>query len=220
MKTIESTLFHRVLEPRTPQASIHPLLVLLHGLGADEEDLLGLASYLDERFLIISVRAPYAVQFSGGYTWYEFGDAGIPEPTMFRLSYDKLSTFVDDALAQYPVDKGNVYLLGFSMGTVMSYALALTMPAAFRGVVANSGYIAENTHLTYLWDQLASTKFFVAHGTEDPVIPVQLARRARSLLESGHASLEYKEYPMVHQISEESLRDFSRWLTEQLDHLS
>ena len=193
-------------------------MILLHGRGADEGDLLGLASYLDERLLILSVRAPHQFEFGGGYTWYDAGETGATEPTMFRSSYDKLTTFVDDALVHYPVDKRQLYLLGFSMGTVMSYALALSRPATFRGVIANSGYVAEDTHLTYLWNEIASIDFFIAHGTEDPVIPVQRARRARQLLEGGNAHLEYREYPMAHQISEESLGDFSRWLEQRLDN--
>lgn len=218
MKSIEPTLYHRVVQPRKPHPSSNPTVILLHGRGADEEDLLGLASYLDERLLVLSVRAPYQFQFGGGYTWYDAGETGTPEPTMFKSSYDKLTAFIDDALVHYAVDKRKVYLLGFSMGTVMSYALALTRPTTFRGVVANSGYVAEDTHLTYLWNQIASTDFFVAHGTEDPVIPVQRARRARQLLEARNARVEYREYPMAHQISEESLGDSGRWLKQRLDN--
>jgi len=136
---------------------------------------------------------------------------------MFKSSYEKLATFVDDALTQYPIDKNHLYLLGFSMGTVMSYALALTRPTLFRGIVANSGYIPENTHLTFLWDQVPSTEFLVTHGAQDPVIPIQFARRARQLLEEGHARFTYKEYSMAHEISQESLDDFGTWLTRRLN---
>jgi phospholipase/carboxylesterase len=217
MKAIESTLFHIVEAPRTATGPVHPTLVLLHGRGADEEDLLGLSSSLDKRFLILSVRAPYPFEYSGGFTWYDIDEVGTPEPAMFKSSYDKLSSFVSDALAHYPIDKKHLYLFGFSMGTVMSYALALTQPGLFRGVIANSGYVAEGTHLAYQWNQLGNTEFFVTHGTQDPVIPVQMARKAKGLLEAAHARFDYKEYPMSHQISEESLQDFSIWLTRHLD---
>jgi phospholipase/carboxylesterase len=220
MKAIESALFHRLTPPNTATLASYPTLILLHGRGADEEDLLGLSSHLDERLLILSVRAPYPFPFGGGYTWYDVGEVGAPEPTMFKTSYDKLATFVRDALLHYPIEKKDLYLLGFSMGTVMSYALSLTQPKVFRGVVANSGYIAEGTHLTYLWDQLDTLDFFVAHGTQDPVIPVQFARRAKELLNSNHARFEYKEYPMAHQISEESLSDLGNWLSRRLDSVS
>lgn len=217
MKLMNSVLEHRVLPPQEAKAPLHPTLIMLHGRGADEEDLLGLSSFLDERLMIIGVRAPYPFPYSGGFTWYDMETVGTPEPAMFRSSYDKLSTFISDAVAHYPVDTKQLYLLGFSMGTVMSYALALTRPGMFRGVVANSGYIPEGTHLSYDLSHLDHIEFFVTHGTEDPVIPVGFARRARELLEAAHARFEYREYPMTHEISEESLKDLSAWLTNRLD---
>ncbi len=217
MKAIDSVLYHHILPLGESKAQVHPTLILLHGRGADEEDLLGLSSLLDQRFMVISVRAPYPFAYGGGFTWYDADQMGTPDATMFRMSYDKLSTFIGDVVAGYPVDSKQLYLLGFSMGTAMSYALALTKPGLFRAVVANSGYIAEGTHLQYMWADLNHVEFFVAHGTEDPVIPVQAARRAKGLLESAHARFEYKEYPMSHEISDQSLQDFSQWLTRRLD---
>jgi phospholipase/carboxylesterase len=195
-------------------------LILLHGRGADEEDLLGLSSYLDKRFLIIGVRAPYPFPYGGGFTWYDADVVGTPDPDMFSASYEKLSTFVTETLDRYPIDPRQLYLLGFSMGTVMSYALALTHPELYRGVVANSGYVPEETHLTYLWDKLEKTEFFVAHGTEDPVIPILAGRRAKELLGRAHARFDYREYLMGHEISEQCLTDFSGWLTRHLDATS
>ena len=216
MKTIESSLFHKVLMPQGQDPAPHPALILLHGRGADEEDLLGLASYFDSRLLILSVRAPYPFPYSSGYMWYEFSSVGAPDPTMFSTSYEKLSVFVQDALNNYPIDGKRLFLLGFSMGTVMAYTLALTRPDIIRGVMANSGYIAEGTHLTYKWDGLANTDFFIAHGTQDPVIPLQLGRRAHDLLAGTKANITYREYPMGHQINEDSLGDLRNWFAERL----
>ena len=203
--------------PGQSSQATHPTLILLHGRGADEEDLLGLSSYLDQRLLLLSVQAPFPFSFGGGYTWYEFDAVGTPDPTMFMSSHEKLRIFIDDALSGYPVDRSNVFLLGFSMGTVMSYALALTLPALFRGVVANSGYIPERTPLNFRWNELKGLDFFVAHGSADPVIPVSFGRRAKELLETHGAHFTYKEYPMAHQISEESLADGAAWLTQHLN---
>ncbi len=217
MKPIQAPLFHRVLPPRTPGGATHPTLILLHGRGADEEDLLGLSAYLDDRLLILSVRAPYPFTHGGGYMWYEFDGVGSPDPVMFMSSYDKLSGFIDTALAGYPVDRQNLFLLGFSMGTVMSHALALTKPALFTGIVANSGYVPEGTPLTFQWNELQNLGVFIAHGTHDPVIPIQFGRRSNDLYASSNARLSYKEYPMGHQISQESLNDVALWLTRYLD---
>jgi phospholipase/carboxylesterase len=216
MKSIESSLLHRVLPPEKSNTLVHPTVIFIHGLGADEEDLLGLSGMLDERLLSISVRAPFTLDY-GGYTWYDFKEAGQPEPTMFKASCDKLSTFIDDALKNYPIDPTRLFLFGFSMGTVMSLAMALSQPKVYRGVMANSGYLALQTHLEYRWNELNGLDFFVAHGTYDPLVPIQASRIIRERLEKANAHLEYHEYAMAHEIGGESLTAIASWLTKQID---
>jgi phospholipase/carboxylesterase len=217
MKTVPSSLVHRVLEPEGSTTAVHPTLIMLHGRGADEEDLLGLSTFLDQRFLFISARAPFPFPYGGGYTWYDIGQVGVPLPGMFDESYEMLSAFVDDALRNYPVDPSRVYLFGFSMGTVMSYALSLTRPELIRGVSANSGYVPEGTKLHLRWQDLAGKDFFITHGTGDQVIPVQMARRAKDLFADSNATVDYREYPMDHQIGEESLADVAGWFKKLLN---
>jgi len=185
---------------------------MLHGRGADEEDLIPLAEQYDPRLLVLSVRAPFPFPYGGGFTWYDVKSSATPDPVMFRQSYEKLSQFVDDARGAYPVDPSRVFLLGFSMGTVMAYALSLARPGLFRGVIANSGYVPEGTYLDLRWKDLRNSAFFIAHGTEDPVIPVDLARRARTLFASSEAAVTYREYVMGHQITGESVRDSALFL--------
>lgn len=216
MQTIQSSLYHKLVPPRVESTGPHPTLILLHGRGADEDDLLGLAPYVDPRLQILSVRAPFAFPH-GGFFWYEFLKVGTPEPNQFSESYDRLVQFLADASQHYPVDPKKVFLLGFSMGTVMSFALSLTKPDAIAGVGAHSGYIPEGTTLKFHLDQLDGLSFFVAHGVHDPVIPINLGRRAKEILSSTSADLTYKEYPIAHQISEESLNDVSVWLKKRLD---
>jgi len=205
-------LHHIALEPEGEASGPHPTMIMVHGRGSDEEDLPGIASRFDRRLLILSVRAPFPFAYGGGYTWYDVGTVGSPEPAMFRESYDRLSQFVDEALREYPVDPTRLFLLGFIMGTVMSLALGLSRPGLVRGVSANSGYVAEGTHLNYRWNELAGTSFFLAHGTLDPVIPVVLARRAKELFAASNAPHVFREYPMAHQISDDSLTDIAGWL--------
>jgi phospholipase/carboxylesterase len=217
MKPLASTLPHIVLEPRTAGAERHPLLILIHGRGADEHDLAGLTDELDGRFLTVSVRAPFPFAYGGGFTWYEFDAAGTPDPAMFRQGYERLLQLLRDAITGYPVDPARVFLFGFSMGTVMAHAVALTVPALPAGIVANSGYVPEDTFLTLRWEALAGLDVLITHGTHDPVLPVQMGRRARELYTASAARLEYHEYAMGHEISEESLTDINRWLTRLLD---
>ena len=212
MKPIPSTLVHRVLMPKHASTTPHPAILMLHGRGADEEDLLGVAPSLDDRFLVISARAPFPYP-SGGYTWYDVGEIGAPQPETFRRSYNGLVTFLDEIRKGYPLDPKKLICFGFSMGAVMSYALALSRPEHFRGVSANSGYIAEGTFLTYRWQELNDTRVMITHGTQDPVIPISMARHARDLFTSSSAQLTYREYPAAHHLTEESLRDTTEWMT-------
>lgn len=219
MKTINSTLFHRALAPTHSPVSEHPTLIFLHGRGANEDDLLGLAPSLDPGLLLISARAPYPFPASGGFTWYDVSATGMPDPAKFISSYDRLVAFVNDCISSYPVDSKKVFLFGFSMGTVMAFSLALTLPQYFRGIIANSGYIPEGTHLSFRWQELQKTDIFLAHGTHDPVIPIDFARRAQELLSRSNAGLTYREYPMMHQLSEQSLTDIAAWMAPRLhDH--
>jgi phospholipase/carboxylesterase len=187
-------------------------MIMLHGRGSDEEDLLGITPMLDHRFMVISARAPYQFLY-GGYTWYDLEEGGSPDLPMFDESYRKLSAFLDDVVAGYPVDPSRVILFGFSMGTVMSYALGLTRPEKIRAVAANSGYLPEVPSLTYRWQELDRTEFFITHGTEDPIIPIALARRAHELLTTSNALVTYKEYPMPHTLGERALADVLAWTT-------
>jgi phospholipase/carboxylesterase len=214
---LQSSLYHIVAPsgPSEERGGPRPALILLHGRGADENDLMGLAPYLDPHFMFLSVRAPFRFPFAG-WTWYEILEVGSPHPEQFKESYERLCQFLDDVKRHYPVDPERMFLLGFSMGSVMSYALSLTKPEHIAGVVAHSGYIPENTELQFQWDKLDRTAFFVAHGTHDAVIPVDFGRRARDLLVKSNTQLTYKEYPIAHQISDKSLHDLSGWLKQRL----
>ena len=216
MKSVESTLFHKISPLPTPGPGPYPGLILLHGRGSDEDDLLGLAPYLDPRLLVVSVRAPFQFPM-GGYTWYSMEEVGNPELSELTESHHRVLQFVEDMPAMYPVDPEQLFLLGFSMGSVMSLAAALTRPAKIRGIVAHSGYVPEYPSLPFDWEHSAHCRFFVAHGVEDPVIPIQFGRRAKALLSEKGVDLTYREYPIAHHVSEESLSEIARWLTATID---
>lgn len=216
MKLIDTSLKHKILYSEKPGVNKYPALIMLHGRGADEDDLLDLSEYLDDRLFFISARAPFQFQFSG-YTWYDLIEIGKPEPKMFLESYQKLVQFHHDIKQHYPVDPTKLFYFGFSMGTVMSFAISLSIPSEVSGIIANSGYIPENSGLSYKWNELKNCYFFVGHGIYDPIIPIEMGRRARFLLEQANANLFYREYQMAHQISEESLNDISQWLIERIE---
>src|SRR5689334_671110 len=118
-----------------------PLLVLLHGIGRNEQDLMGLAPLLDPRFLIASVRAPITMQ-PGSHAWYptQFLPTGfVIDEDVAEQNRRVLLKFVDDVTEAVQADPERVFLMGFSQGCIMGVAAGLTAPRKFAGIVGMSG---------------------------------------------------------------------------------
>jgi phospholipase/carboxylesterase len=192
-----------------------PGLLLLHGRGADEADLMGLEAALDPRLTIISARAPFRLGY--GFAWYGMAQVGNPEDETLRASLGELHEFVEGAIPAYKLDPESLYVMGFSQGAVMSAAVTLTRPELVRGVVMHSGYVPIDSGLDFKLEEAKGKPFFIAHGAYDEVISVRFGRHARDYLSAIGASVTYQEYPIGHSISEESLDDLSEWLTSRID---
>lgn len=217
MKTL--SLVHLVRQPMN-EADTPPLLLLLHGIGSNEYDLYGLAPFLDERFLIISARAPNTLG-PESYAWFEadFTPQGpVINPEQAEASRKTLIAFLNEAVTAYRADPKRVYLMGFSQGAIMSASVALTQPELVAGVVLMSGRILpEIQPLIASHEELDGLPFLVVHGTADMVLPITHGRASRQLLSSLPVELTYHEYPMGHEVSQESLADVTAWLSARLD---
>ena len=195
------------------------LLVLSHGRGTDERDLLGLADLLDpeERLRVVTPRAPLTVPGSPGYHWYLVPRVGYPDPETFRGARAALAELHDRLWAQGGLGPERTVLGGFSMGAVMSYAMALGAdrpPVA--GILAFSGFVPTVPGWEPSLADRAATRAFVSHGGRDPVIDVEFARRARDLLEGGGLDVVYRESELGHQIDPSHLAEARAWLGETL----
>jgi phospholipase/carboxylesterase len=210
------SLTYKLLEPRQKSNNNSPAIFLLHGRGADENDLLGLAPYLDPRLYVVSVRAPFPFQWGMGYAWYDIVEVGYPDSEKFPVSLNKLTGFIGGIRDTLPIDREQIFLLGFSMGAVMANTVALSNPGLIKAVVAHSGYIAEGDTVQYKWPDVKQTEFFIAHGLADQVISVNFGKRAQELLKTHAIPHVYKEYTFGHQISNESLDDITNWLSDRI----
>jgi len=213
-------LKHLVRRPDGGGQAPPPLLLLLHGVGSNEDDLFTLAPYLDRRFLVVSARAPVALDY-GGYGWFriDFTSRGmVADAEQAKESLRLLPGFVDELVETYGADAGRVYLMGFSQGAMMSLALTLTRPEKVAGVVAMSGRLPQQVLEREPDPEALNGKpVLITHGLYDPVLPVENGRAARDYLARLPVVLAYREYPMQHEVSAESLRDVAGWLTERLD---
>lgn len=217
MKTLP--LVYLVRQPKI-ETDTPPLLLLLHGIGSNEHDLYGLVPFLDERFLIISVRAPITLG-PGSYAWFEadFTPQGpVINPEQAEASRKTLIAFLNEAVTAYSADPNRVYLMGFSQGAIMSASVALTQPELVAGVVLMSGRILpEIQPLIASNEELNGLPFLVVHGTADMVLSISYGHANRELLSSLPVELTYHEYSMGHEVSQESLSEVTAWLSQQLD---
>lgn len=193
------------------------LLILHHGRGTDERDLLGLADALDpgRRLRVVTPRAPLTLPGSPGYHWYLVPRVGYPDPDTFHAAAGALADLHDRLWEEDAVGPSRTVLGGFSMGTVMSYAMALGAdrpPVA--GILAFSGFVPVVDGWHPQLEDRRETRAFVAHGRADPIMEIGFARRARELLESGGLEVEYRESDLGHQIDPSHLPAAAEWLRE------
>ena len=199
------SLVHLLREPAAEPAGA---LVLNHGRGSDEHDLHGLLDELDpdRRMLGVTTGAPLTNVAPGGRHWYIVPRVGYPDHDTFHASYGLLTGFIDELLAERGIGWENTVIGGFSMGAVMSYAVALGpgRPAP-GGLLAFSGFVPTVDG----WQpELAGRErlpVFIHHGANDPVISVEFARRAREVLAAGGIEAEYLETDAGHWLPPEAL---------------
>jgi phospholipase/carboxylesterase len=212
-----------VFRERPAAAEPEGLLVLHHGRGADEHDLLALADVLDpeRRVHVVTPRAPLQLPGWPGYHWYVVPRVGYPDPETFNAAYRALVAFHDALWERTGVAPGRTVLGGFSMGTVMSYALGLggDRPAP-AGILAFSGFVPVVEGWEPAFTGRERTRVFVAHGRADPIIEIGFAHRARALLEGAGLEVEYHESDAAHQIDPAHLAAATTWLGRSLGPVS
>ena len=184
-------------------------LVLFHGRGADEHDLMPLIEVLDpeQRLVGVTQRAPLSLP-PGGAHWYIVERVGDPHEETFMASVELLSDWLDELPERIGVPEEKIVLGGFSQGCVMAYAMALaanrTPPAALLAMV---GFIP---HVTDHLLDLTSTDrppVTVVHGSIDPVIDVSFGRAARDELLAAGMDVTYRETAVEHTIDSAWLPD-------------
>ncbi len=197
------------------------LLVLHHGRGTDERDLLRLADHFDPgaKLRVVTPRAPLTLPGSAGYHWYLVPQVGFPDPATFDAARAALAELHDRLWEETGVGPERTVLAGFSMGSVMSYATGLSAERpAVAGIAAFSGFVPTVEGWQPSLDDRQRSRVFIAHGRRDPVIGIDFAHRARELLEAGGLDVEYRESDIGHQIDPSDLADATAWLAETLPH--
>ena len=187
-----------------------PLFVLIHGYGSNEEDLFSFAQDLPQNAHIVSVRALHDIVY-GGYAWYDINfvnnEKWMDEEQAIE-SRNKLVEFIDTIVQQEKLDDKNVTLMGFSQGAILSYAISLNNPEKFKNVAILSGY--PEVKIIGDFDQskdFSNLNYFVSHGTEDAVIPLEWGRKAADLLYDLSAYFSFREYMSGHGVNQKNYLD-------------
>lgn len=210
------SLTYVVREPlKQRKDGTNPLLLMLHGIGSNENDLFSFVNEIDEQYLVVSVRAPMPVGY-GGYSWFdmEFKDNEIDyDFSEVESSKSIVLRFIKELEVIWPVSRKEIMLMGFSQGAMLSYNLALNNPGTIAAVVAMSGYIPEEQFKTFtFYKTLKNLDFLVTHGTEDDIIPIERARKSVAFLEKHDIPVMYQEYKMGHAVAPPCLSDVLNWV--------
>ena len=203
---------HRIELP--PQGPSSGTLVLLHGYGADEHDLIGLAAELDPSLRAVSLAAPQTLPW-GGRAWYALEQRG-GSFGWDAAEVQQAARLAIEAVAAVAAEDGRPpLLLGFSQGAGIALLVALQRPELVRGVLSLSGVPPDRADTATATASFLGTKglpVFGAHGLGDPLLPIAVGRHTRALLEDAGCDVTWREYPMAHQIVGPELDDARHWL--------
>ncbi len=206
-------------KPQNQTSSLPPVLVILHGYGADEFDLLPVSSKLVLEFLTISIQAPIELGW-GGYAWYhlEQTPSGLKSDNKSRIeSEDLLIQSLAAIIEKEGGDPTRIYLMGFSQGSAMCYSLigrhdSEKLGLTIRGVIIMSGYIPEDVIEPLRKKDLSSIPFFLSHGIHDDLIPPIAMKVANGILEKAGSKTLVKDYEIGHGLTEETVSDIRKWM--------
>lgn len=197
-----------------------PTVLLLHGWGANAHDLLGLAPLIHGgKALVLCPEGPVAVPVGPGVKgagWFPLVPGMPPDPAAFRHSVETLRTFLDRALAVYPIDPARLLVAGFSQGGVMAYSLALDAPDRFCGLMALSSWLPAPL-VAQIERRPAHQQLpvLIVHGTRDPMLDIEKARESREAIRPFGVALTYREFDMGHEIARDALQTILRWVDDK-----
>ena len=191
-----------------------PVLLLLHGRGADMRDLQGLARVAGPNGTVVTPQAPHPGGpwgYGPGWAWYRYLGKDRADRGSLASSLEALEDFLDSLPTNLGFRPGPLVLGGFSQGGTTSLAYALTHPGAVAGVVNLSGFLVNPDSLDVSLETLGDTPLFWGHGTEDLAVPFSLAVEGRRRIREAGGNLEARDYRIGHQVSLEEMDHLEAW---------
>lgn len=212
-------LEYEFIQPRTRTTELIPSVFILHGRGANEQDLLPVARQFPDTLALVSLRAPDRLM--GGYTWYDLnlsgGDlhASQPDPEEFQRSLNLVTEFVAEATPLFSFDPDRVGLFGFSQGAIMSFALVLDHPTDYAWATGSHGYLPDS-HASRDPPGIENFPLFIGAGRADDIIPARRAEAAAKRFRELGCDVSYTVYDTGHGIGQAELTDLISWVETRL----
>ena len=182
-------------------------LLLLHGWTGDENSMWVFARNVPADMWIAAPRAAHAAE-QGGYSWRTLhpGIRGLPTLNDLKPAADNLIRLVDEVASSVNVDATQFDVMGFSQGGALTNVLALLYPQRVRRAAVLAGFMPGGTDALIAKRLLAGKPFFVAHGTQDNLVPLERAQESVALLEQAGANVSFCEAEVAHKVSADCLR--------------
>lgn len=193
------------------------LFLMIHGYGSNEKDLFNFSNDISKRFFIVSIQGFYKLDKKERYSWYNINFSNkekFVDIFQAKNSAIKISFFINKIIKKYKLNTKNVWICGFSQGAILSYAIA-AINKKIKNVISLSGYLEKKIlpEKDFFYKKI---NFFISHGKNDNVIPINLIRESILHLKKGtKINLFYKEYDTGHTINELNYKDLIKWINEK-----
>lgn len=210
--------FYHILRKSNIKNGKSPLLLMVHGFGSNEEDLFSFCRALPKELTVISIRGPIEIQ-SMGYAWYDISIDNLGNKTYDTNkaieSRDQIVKCIKKCTETYNTDPDNVTLLGFSQGSILINAVALTYPKMVKNIISLSGGIDPNI-IKLSKSSLNKLFFYLSHGTQDMVLPFEQAKKSLEFLIKNNIKFNFESFPVGHGVCPENFKSMLLWFNNRL----
>ncbi len=207
-----AVLPHRIQQPET--AGPHPTVVMIHGYLGNEDVMWIFSQALPKDWLLVAPRAIIA-ESENQFSWHPRRQGEWPTLAEFDTAVTQLHAFISTLPQTYNADPEQIYLMGFSQGAAASFALAIREPEHFQGIASLVGFMPRGVEAAIDEARLADLPVFMAVGTEDDRVPLEIARESGKAARAMGAFLEYREYDTGHKLNGAGMRKLKQWWAER-----
>lgn len=212
-----AVLPHRVLQPE--KKGPHPTVVMLHGQWGNEDVMWIFQQTLPEGWLVVAPRATVA-EGDGRFSWHPRQPDEWPTLGAFETAVDTVLQFLESLPQLYEADPEQIYLMGFSQGAATAFATAIRQPERIQGIASLVGFMPLGVDEAIDAARLTDLPVFMAVGTEDERIPLEIARECGKAVRATGAYLEYREYDTGHKLNGAGMSKLKQWWADRATLLS